>query len=40
MNDGTVIKGNWINGKLEGMSEVCKNGNIRKVTWKDGVEVQ
>jgi len=40
LNDGTVVKGKWLNGKLNGMSEICKNGYITKVWWKDGVEVK
>lgn len=39
LGDGTLIKGNWINGKLEGPSEVIKNGEVAKVLWKNGVEV-
>lgn len=40
LNDGTVVKGKWLNGKLEGMSEIWKNGSVTKVRWKDGVEVK
>ena len=40
MNDGTVVKGKWLNGKLDGMSEIYKNGYVTKVCWKEGVEAK
>jgi len=33
MFDGTTIRGRWINGKLEGMSEVSKDGAVAFVRW-------
>ncbi len=35
--DGTLIKGSWRNGKLNGRSEVKKNGVKNIVNWADGV---
>lgn len=39
LSDGTLIKGRWIEGKLEGLSEVVKDGAILQVRWRDGVQV-
>ena len=36
--DGTIVRGRWINGKLEGNSEVIQNGVIKRVLWRDGVQ--
>lgn len=35
--DGTLIKGNWVDGRLEGQSDVIKNGQKTKIMWKNGV---
>jgi hypothetical protein len=37
MSDGTLIKGTWVDNKLEGMSEVTRNGSKKKVQWKNGL---
>jgi len=32
-----VVKGCWKNGKIDGVSDVTKDGVARKVRWKNGV---